>query len=77
METSRVAEARVAHREGDDPDCTPHVYTTGMGFVDPGGSHVHIIRNRTAAEAITIAVQLVPAGSTRRIDATDPGNCPF
>ncbi len=32
--------------EGDDPDCTPHVYTHGMGFVDPGGSHVHIIRKR-------------------------------
>lgn len=30
--------------EGDDPTCTPHVYTAGMGFVDPGGSHVHIIR---------------------------------
>jgi len=63
--------------EGDDPNCTPHVYTQGMGFVDPGGSHVHNIRNETAVQATTIAVQLVPAGGTRRIDKTDPGHCPF
>ena len=63
--------------DGDDEDCTPHVYTTGMGFVDPGGEHVHILRNETSAEARTITVQLIPAGSTRRIDAPDPGNCAF
>jgi hypothetical protein len=28
-------------------------------------------------EASTIAVQLVPATAGRRIDALDPGNCPF
>jgi quercetin dioxygenase-like cupin family protein len=63
--------------EGDDPTCTPHVYTEGKGFVDPGGSHVHIIRNETALPATTIAVQLVPADGVRRIDKPDPGHCPF
>jgi hypothetical protein len=63
--------------EGHDPNCKPHVYTQGMGFVDPGGNHVHIIRNEGTVEAQTIAVQLIPAGATRRIDAPDPGNCHF
>lgn len=31
--------------EGEDPSCTPQVYTEGMGLVDPGGDHVHILRN--------------------------------
>ena len=47
------------------------------GFVDPGGNHLHIIRNETSVEADTIAVQLIPATQARRIDAADPGNCHF
>jgi hypothetical protein len=62
---------------GDDPDCNPHVYTAGMGFVDPGDGHVHIIRNEGSVVAQTITVQLIPANAMRRIDAADPGNCPF
>ena len=63
--------------EGDDPDCKPTLYTQGMGFVDPGGDHVHNIRNEGTVEARTIAVQLIPADAARRIDAENPGNCPF
>ena len=64
--------------EADDPSCTPHVYTTGMAFVDQGGNHAHIIRNEGTVVAQNIAVQLIPAGQPRRIDlATAPGNCPF
>ena len=33
--------------DGDDPDCTPHVYNAGSTFVDEGGGHVHIARNGT------------------------------
>ena len=72
-----VTSGTVTEYEGHDPSCTPHVYTTGMGFVDPGGDHVHIIRNEGTAVATTIAVQLIPAGAARRIDAENPGNCPF
>jgi hypothetical protein len=72
-----VTAGTVTAYEGDDPQCTPHVYTQGMGFVDPGGDHVHIIRNEGAVEARTVAVQLIPAGAPRRIDAADPGNCTF
>ena len=63
--------------EGDDPNCKPSVYTKGMTFVDPGGDHVHIVRNEGAVEARTIAVQLIPTGQPRRIDVADPGNCHF
>ena len=40
-----------------------------MGLVDEGGDHVHVIRNEGSVEARTVAVQLIPAGATRRIDA--------
>jgi hypothetical protein len=72
-----VTAGTVTAYEGDDRRCKPHVYTQGMGFVDPGGDHVHILRNEGTVEARTIAVQLIPAGAVRRIDAEDPGNCTF
>jgi len=72
-----VTEGVVTAYEGDDPTCTPHVYTVGMGFVDPGGEHVHVLRNEGPVEARTIAVQLLPTGAARRIDATGPSTCPF
>jgi quercetin dioxygenase-like cupin family protein len=72
-----VTSGTVTAYESDDPTCTPHVYTQGMGFVDPGGDHVHLLRNEDSVEATTIAVQLVQAGATRRIDAAGPATCPF
>lgn len=72
-----VTAGTVTAYEGDDPTCTPHVYTVGQGFVDEGGDHVHIIRNETASEARTMAVQLVPAGAVRRLDAPAAPNCGF
>jgi quercetin dioxygenase-like cupin family protein len=74
-----VTAGTVTDYEGDDPTCTPHVYTTGMAFVDHGGEHhVHIIRNETNAVAATVAIQLIPADTQRRIDVpTSPGNCSF
>jgi predicted metal-dependent enzyme (double-stranded beta helix superfamily) len=71
-----VTEGTVTDYESDDPECKPQVYTQGMSFVDSGGRHVHIIRNEGTVEAATIAVQLIPAGATRRIDAAAPANCP-
>ncbi len=72
-----VTQGTVTVYDGDDPDCTPRVYTAGETLVDSGGGHVHLIRNETSAGAKTIAVQLVPHGPMRRIDAPSPGNCPF
>jgi len=72
-----VTAGTVTAYDGDDPTCTPHVYTAGMGFVDPGGDHVHVLRNEDTVDARTMAVQLIPAGATRRIDAAGPDACPF
>jgi hypothetical protein len=76
-----VTAGSVTEYESNDPDCKPHVYTAipgmSVGFVDPGGDHVHIIRNEsTTTVAKTIAIQLIPAGAVRRIDAAQPANCP-
>lgn len=72
-----VTAGTVTVYDGDDPTCTPQVYTQGMGFVDSGGGDVHLIRNEGAIDARTVAVQLIPAAAVRRIDAPAPGNCPF
>jgi quercetin dioxygenase-like cupin family protein len=72
-----VTAGAVTAYEGDDPSCTPQVYTVGMSFVDPGGNHVHVLRNEGAVEARTIAVQLVPAGAARRLDAAGSPGCAF
>ncbi|HZY02428.1 MAG TPA: hypothetical protein VFF02_02925 [Anaeromyxobacteraceae bacterium] len=49
----------------------------GEGFVDPGGDHVHVLRNEGSVVARTVAVQLIPAGAARRIDAGPNPACPF
>ena len=75
-----VTQGSVTAYDGNDPACTPHVYTAGTPdntFIDPGDGHVHIIRDESGAVAKTITVQFVPAGATRRQDAPDPGNCLF
>ena len=75
-----VTQGTVTEYDGDDPACTPHVYsanTADNSFVDIGGGAVHIIRDESGAPAQTVAVQLIPAGSNRRVDAPSPGNCSF
>jgi hypothetical protein len=72
-----VTAGSVTDYEWHDPSCTGHVYKTGMGFVDPDGDHVHILRNEGSVEARTVSVQIVPANAARRIEASDPGNCHF
>lgn len=67
----------VTNYRGDDPSCTPHAYTAGAGFTDPGGRDVHLLRNETGAPAETIAVQLLPRAAERRIDIpVAPDHCP-
>jgi len=72
-----VTAGTVTNYEGHDPACKPQVYTTGMTFVDPGGAHIHILRNEGDVEAKTTAVEFLPANAERRIDVADPGNCHF
>jgi hypothetical protein len=70
-----VTAGTVTAYDGDDPSCTPKTYTVGMGFVDAGGDHVHLLRNEDSVDARTVAVQLIPAGASRRIDAASPSEC--
>ncbi len=63
--------------DGNDPNCTPHTYAAGTGFVDPGDGHVHMVRNEGAVDLIVVAFQIIPAGADRRIDMAAPGYCPF
>ncbi len=74
-----VTQGTVTEYDGDDPTCTPHVYSANgsNAFIDIGGGAVHIIRDESGAVAKTVAVQLIPAGATRRQDSPDPGNCSF
>lgn len=75
-----VTQGTVTVYEGDDPTCTPHVYSANgtNAFLDIGGGAVHIIRDESGAVAKTVVVQLIPKDAPRRIDVTPaPGNCPF
>ncbi len=72
-----VTAGTITAYDGDDPTCSPHVYTAGMTFVDPGGGHVHELRNEGGTPASTIAVQLMPVGAARRSDADQPAACPL
>jgi quercetin dioxygenase-like cupin family protein len=71
-----VTAGTITAYEADDPTCTPHVYNTGDSFTDIGCGDVHLLRNEGADPAVTIAVQVIPAGAARRIDADQPANCP-
>jgi hypothetical protein len=73
-----VTSGTITAYESDDPTCSPHVYSQGMSFVDPGNGHVHVLRDEDPTlNATTTAVQFVPAGASRRIDAPDiPAACP-
>ena len=70
-----VVAGTVTNYSSDDPACKPHIYPAGSNFVDEGGTDSHLLRNEGTVPAETIAVQLLPSGSTRRIDEPIPNNC--
>ncbi len=72
-----VVAGTVTNYSSDDPSCSPHVYTAGQSFVDPGGDDEHMLRNEDpSVTAETIAVQFLPQGATRRIDEAASDGCP-
>ena len=70
-----VVAGTVTNYTSDDRACRPQVYVAGSSFVDEGGKDSHLLRNEGTVPAETIAVQLLPTGSTRRIDEPVPANC--
>lgn len=75
----QVKSGTVSCYDGDDPTCTRHDYSAVEAFMDPGQGHVHIARNESVTESMTlVAVYFdVPTGASPRIDSPAPGNCPF
>ena len=65
--------------EGNDPTCTPHIFTAGTGAVEAAtNDHIHMVRNETASPAQAVVTYLVPVGtSALRTDLPNPGNCAF
>ncbi len=65
--------------EGDDPSCTPHVFSAGTGKVEAATSkHSHMVRNETSSIAEALVTYMVPVGANPlRTDLPNPGNCPF
>ena len=70
-----VVAGTVTNYTSGDRACRPQVYVAGSSFVDEGGKDSHLLRNEGTVPAETIAVQLLPTGSTRRIDEPVPANC--
>jgi quercetin dioxygenase-like cupin family protein len=60
---------------GDDPRCAGHDYSAGSGFIDAGGTDVHMLRNNGNMAAETIAVQILPHGAPRKSSEPQPSNC--
>ena len=69
-----VTVGEIVAYDSDDPLCAPTRYTVGQGFVD-SGDHAHLLRNQSASPAETVAVQFLPRGSVRRVDAAQPSHC--
>ena len=62
--------------EADSPNCTALVYHAGESFTDLGCGDIHLVRNEGTVPAMDVAVQIVPAGAPRRIEADQPASCP-
>lgn len=62
--------------DGDDPTCTPRSVSAGAAFTEEAG-HVHLARNEGATTEQHVSTYILPMGAPTRVDAPNPGNCPF
>jgi quercetin dioxygenase-like cupin family protein len=73
-----VTAGTITAYDASNTTCTPKIYTAGQSFTDVGCGDVHLLRNEGSVNAVTVAVQIVPAGAPRRIDVpVPPSNCPL
>jgi quercetin dioxygenase-like cupin family protein len=74
-----VKSGELTFYDADDPSCTPRTYVAGQVFVDKGQGHVHFARNLSTTKNLELWATYfdVPPGLPQRIDAPNPGNCPF
>lgn len=71
-----VASGNLTFYHGDDPSCTGIVYPAGTTFMDPG-NHTHNARNEGSEDVTVYVVFMLPEGGAPRVDAPNPGVCPF
>jgi quercetin dioxygenase-like cupin family protein len=59
--------------------CSGRTYSAGQAFIDSGQGHVHTARNLRQDQNTEVWVTYfdVPPGGAFRIDAANPGSCPF
>jgi quercetin dioxygenase-like cupin family protein len=70
-----VVSGTVTNYSSAQPGCAGQTYAAGQGFLDPGGSEVHMVRDNGSVEAETIAVQFVAHGDSRKTAAKQPAHC--
>ncbi len=70
-----VVSGTITNYTGNDPTCAGHDYSAGSGFIDVGGTDVHMLRNNGTMTAETIAVQILPHGAPRKSSEPQPSNC--
>lgn len=70
-----VAEGTLSYYS-DEPGCQAKVYEAGSALIDPG-DHTHNARNEGSTDLVLYATFLLQEGAPLRIDAPDPGVCPF
>lgn len=71
-----VTTGQITVYEGDGL-CQATVYGPNDGAIDLGSGHLHNIKNEGSVNAVTVVVQIIPTGATRRTDADQPNNCSF
>jgi hypothetical protein len=71
-----VKTGTVTFYHANDPTCTGTVHPANTVFIEEGGD-VGIARNEGAVEVSNFVTFFVPKDSPTRIDAANPGNCPF
>ena len=74
-----VMQGTLTEYKADERTCTTETHTAGTPsavFTDIGCGDVHLVRNEGTVCAVAYAVQIIPAGQPRRIDADQPPNCP-
>jgi quercetin dioxygenase-like cupin family protein len=63
----------------ENAGCASRNYSAGQAFIDSGQGHVHLAANQSVTENVELWVTYfdVPPGGAFRIDAANPGGCPF
>jgi quercetin dioxygenase-like cupin family protein len=69
-----VKSGTITFYRGDDPTCSPQVYTAGQALIDPGNA-VHVGVNEGAVDVVVIVTRFLPDGAPTRIDQPAPGTC--